>query len=191
MTFYKINLGGNIMLKLFIGDRKLIKQKIEKLAKQYNVSIRYSTNILYDLSKQYGLFYTPALLYFIFDPKEINDKDSVNKFKELIEQSKLPVVCIIETTLDKRSIFYKTFHKNIENLGDEKINEDVVTKFYKNMETIKTIDTKEAISFLYKIYYGLKQYKEIAGYCINLVLTGQVTTDLILKIFLTKLLDKY
>lgn len=181
-------------LRLFTGEKKLIKKQIEELAKEYNMKVKYSKNIFYDLSKQYGLFFTPSLLYFIFDPKEISDKDSVSKLKELVGKSKVPVVCVIETTLDKRSSFYKTFNKSIEQLGELTIEKDLATKvqdFYNNIETITNIDTKEAVSFLYKLYYDFKhyEYKEIAGYCINLVLTGQVKTDLILKVFLAKVLD--
>lgn len=177
------------MLNLYTGDRKLIKQQIEKLAKKYKVEVKYSTNILFEMQRQYGLFFTPCLFYFIFDPKEFSDKDSVDELKKLAMRSKIPIVCIIETNLDKRSSFYKIFHKEIKQLGGI-TDENIVTQFYNDIETITKLEPKDAVSFLYKIYYSPGQYKEIAGYCINLVLTGRVTTDLILKIFLAKILDK-
>lgn len=177
------------MIKLYTGDKKLIKREIEKLANEHKVNIKYSTDILHDLQRQYGLFFTPALLYFILDPKEFPDKDSVDELRKLTMKSKVPVVCIIETSIDKRSSFYKIFHKEIKHLGDKE-DRDTVKEFYSNIEMITSIGTNEALSFLYKLYYGSYVYKESAGYCINLVLTGQVKTDLILKVFLAKILDK-
>lgn len=177
------------MFNLYMGDKKLIKQEIEKLAREYKVEVKYSTNIFFDLHRQYGLFFVPCLFYFIFDPKEFSDKDSVDELKKLTMKSKIPIVCIIETNLDKRSSFYKTFHKEIKQLGGI-TDENIVTQFYNNIETIMSLEPKDAVSFLYKIYYSPGRYKETAGYCINLILTGRVATDLILKIFLIKILDK-
>lgn len=172
-----------------MGDKKLIKQKIQQLAD--GMEIKYSRNIFSDLSRQYGLFFKPSLLYFIFDPTDFNNKDKVETFIKLTEKAK--VVCIIETPLDKRSSFYKVFNKRIETLGTiqkEKTLDEKVQDFINNIETIQDIDEKEAVSFLYKLFYNFKyNNRETAGYCINLVLTGKIKTDLILKLFLSKILD--
>ena len=183
------------MLKLYTGDKKLIKDRIQQLANNVNMEIKYSKNIYSDLNNQYGLFFKPQVLYFIYEQKDFVDKESIESFLSKIDKSKSHVVCIIETELDKRSSFYKTFSKRIESLGtkqhtktlDEKVND-----FYNDYRTIVNIETKEAVSFLYKLFYDFRigKYKREAGYCINLVLTGQAKTEDILKIFLLETLDK-
>lgn len=180
------------MFKLFTGDKQQIQQKIQTIAKEYKVDIQYSTNIVADLTRQYGLFYKPRLIYFLFDAKLFSAKEDVVAFKELVTKSKVPIICIIEQELDKRGSFYKTFNKQIEYAGSITQELDAVKMFYKDISIITTIKPNESISFLYKIFYDFKhkQYKDIAGECINLVLTGKVTTNLILKVFLNKILDK-
>ena len=179
------------MIKIYTGDKKLIKQKIQQLAN--GMEIKYSRNILSGLSKQYGLFFKPSLFYFIFDPSDFNNKDKTETFIKLAEKAKSHVVCIIETPLDKRSSFYKSFNKRIETLGSiqkEKTLDEKVQDFINNIETITNVDEKEAVSFLYKLFYNFRyNNREAAGYCINLVLTGKIKTDLILKLFLSKILD--
>lgn len=179
------------MIKIYTGDKKLIKQKIQQLAD--GMEIKYSRNIFSDLSKQYGLFFKPCVLYFIYDPADFNTKDKTEAFIRLAEKAKSYVVCIIETPLDKRGSFYKSFNKRIETLGNiqkEKTLDEKVQDFINNIETITNVDEKEAVSFLYKLFYNFRyNNRETAGYCINLVLTGKIKTDLILKLFLSKIID--
>ena len=150
----------------------------------------FSKNILSDLNKQYGLFFQQKPLYFIYNQKDFPNKESV---EALIRLSKgKDVICIIEEELDKRSYFYKTFSKQIIGKKQNKVSlDDKVQDFYKNIYNIKNISNKEAVSFLYKIFYDFKhkQYKNTAGRCINYVLTGKVKTEQILKVFLLEILD--
>lgn len=180
-------------LRLLTGDYNLIKEEIQKMAN--GIDVVYSKNILSDLNFQYGLWYKPKLLYFLYDPSEISDKESVTTLINKTKTLKYPVVCVIETDIDKRSYFYTTFSKRIEVIGEtkqEKTLDEKVVDFYNNINNIIEVTPKESISFLYKLFYNYKhkEYKNNAGYCINLVLTGRVKNDKILKVFFLKCLDK-
>lgn len=151
----------------------------------------FSKNILNDLKKQYGFFFKPKPLYFLYNAKDFPDKESIEALIKLSDGK--DVICIIEEELDKRSCFYKTFSKQIIGKKQNKITlDDKVQDFYKNINNIKNILPSESVSFLYKLFYDFrhKEYKQIAGKCINLVLTGEVKTEYILKIFILGCLDK-
>ena len=170
------------MIKFFSGDIKLIKEAIQEIAD--GAEVQFSKDIVSDTQRQYGLFYTPKVLYCLYDSNVDYSKIT----------SKTPVIVIIETKLDKRSSFYKQFGKQIKVFGNQKevTLDDKVNNFFKNRRTIAEVDESEMVSFLYKIFYDFKRpyYKEQAGKCINLVLTGKVRTNNIKQVFILELLDK-
>ena len=170
------------MIKFFSGDIKLIKEAIQQIAD--GTEVQFSKDIISDTQRQYGLFYTPKVLYCLYDSNVDYSKIT----------SKTPVIVIIETKLDKRSSFYKKFGKQIKVFGNQKevTLDDKVNNFFKNRRTIAEVDESEMVSFLYKIFYDFKRpyYKEQAGKCINLVLTGKVRTNNIKQVFILELLDK-
>lgn len=172
------------MIKFFSGNIKLIKEAIQEIAVDVNMKARFSKDIYKDVARQYGLFYTPEVLYCLYD----------SNVDYSILNSKTPVIVIIETKLDKRSSFYKQFGKQIKVFGNQKevTLDDKVNNFFKDRRTIAEVDESEMVSFLYKIFYDFKRpyYKEQAGKCINLVLTGKVRTNNIKQVFILELLDK-
>lgn len=163
------------MLKIYSGDRNAILEEL----KSFNTPIRYSS----DASKErgFGLFSNNGITYFLLA------NTSIDTLKRL-ETSKNKYVCIAET-IDKRSAFYKTYGKKIIYIKNKTIEIDIVADFLKNYKTINKITNE--VNFLYQVFYHRnKQYKMLAGFCINLVLTGKVKSEYILPLFLSLALDK-
>lgn len=175
------------MFRILAGDKKLIDDTIQQISKDVKMEVKFSKNIFEDLKKQYGLFYTPRLLYFLYDEKDMN----VEALKNIPDR--LNVVCVIETEIDKRGAFYKTFKDDIEFLGAKEVKETIdmkVARFKKDVLTALEVSPNESISFLYRLFYDFR-YKALAGRNINRVLTGKVKTNDIMKLFVLEVLDKY
>ena len=173
--------------RIFTGNLQQIKETIKDIAKEENVEVKFSQDIFTDINKQYGLFYKPKLFYFFYSPN-LFDKDSLPNF---LNKLKHTVVCIVEEEIDKRSYFYKIFKDKIETIGKsykEKTLDDKVEMFYKDNNTIQYISQKEIVSFLHKLFYNYKhkEYRQTAGYCLNLVLTGKVKVEYIKKVFINE-----
>lgn len=185
---------GYMCFKLYTGDRRIIRAVMLEFATQNAMELQYSSNIQVDLAKQYGFFFKPKVLYFVYDATMFPDKETIDSFLQAVNNSKCPIICIVEE-IDKRSTFYKAFSKQIEVLGkiqQEPTLDDKVNAFYKDISNLSLVTNKEAVSFLYKLFYDFRRqkYKRAAGFCINAVLTGCVKVDDILKLFLIKSLDK-
>lgn len=163
------------MLKIYSGDRNKILAEL----KSFNVPIRYSS----DASKErgFGLFNNNGITYFLLA------NTSIDTLKRL-DTSKNRYVCIVDK-LDKRSAFYKQYNKRIIYLAEDKKETDIVTEFYKDFKTIGKVS--DDINFLYQLFYH-KNYsdKMLAGFCINLVLTGKLKAEMALPLFLSLRLDK-
>lgn len=163
------------MLKIYSGDRNKILAEL----KSFNVPIRYSS----DASKErgFGLFSNNGITYFLLA------NTSMDTLKRL-NTSKNKYVCIVDK-LDKRSAFYKKYNKRIIYLAEDKKETDIVTEFYKDFKTIGKVS--DGINFLYQLFYR-KDYsdKMLAGFCINLVLTGKLKAEMALPLFLSLRLDK-
>lgn len=163
------------MLTIYYGDRNKILAELKK----QNVPVRFSS----DASKErgFGLFSNAGITYFLLANTSI---ETLHR----LDSSKNKYVCIVEE-LDKRSIFYKEYNKRIIYIKEEKKETDLVTEFYKDYTTIAKVTNP--VNFLYQLFYHRnKTNKMLAGFCINLVLTGKVKAEHILPLFLSLKLDK-
>lgn len=163
------------MLKIYSGNRNTILEEL----KSFNLPIRYSS----DASKErgFGLFSNNGITYFLLA------NTSIETLKRL-DSSKNRYVCIAET-IDKRSAFYKEYNKRIIYIEAKTKEKDLVTEFLKDYKTIGKVTN--GVNFLYQVFYHKnKQYKMLAGFCINLVLTGKVKSEHILLLFLSLALDR-
>ena len=164
------------MLKIYFGNRNRILTEL----KAYNIPIRFSS----DASKEkgFGLFNNNSITYFLLADT------SIDTLKRL-DSSKNKYVCIVEK-IDKRSSFYKEYNKRIIYLTNDEKETDIVTEFYRDIKTISQVSN--GINFLYQLFYRRNcPDKMLAGFCINLVLTGKLKADLVLPLFLSLKLDKY
>ena len=160
------------MFQIFIGDYTKIKQHITK---QYN-KIRYTKDIVRELQHNKGLLKKQYnAVYFIYDAKLFNNKETIEAFLNKTTADKTTYICIAET-IDKKSAFYKQTKQYIKEFKvvDDSISVDDVVKnpylLYKSDNTI---------SMLYKLYYHYKFKKNTKGMlvsssCINYILTGKL-----------------
>ena len=160
------------MFQIFIGDYKQIKQHITK---QYN-KIHYTNNIVQELQHNKGLLKKQYnAVYFIYDAKLFNNKETIEAFLNKTTADKTTYICIAET-IDKKSAFYKQTKQYIMEfkLVDNSISVDDVVK---NPYLLYKVDN--TISMLYKLYYHYKFKKcnngmLVSSSCINYILTGKL-----------------
>ena len=173
------------MLKLYYGEYQLVKHTISQLATKNNMKIKYSTNIFDSLLTQHGLFSTPTCIYTLYDSNLFKDK---SKYEYLVDacNNSSSIYCIIIEGIDKKSSFYKYFKNDIEVVSKPKKSVNLVDELYKDLHVLNTIEEKDRVSFLYKVYYDYKhrKYAKVAGFCINEVLTGKIPVKNIFQIFL-------
>ena len=160
------------MFQIFIGDYKQIKQHITK---QYN-KIHYTKDIMRELQHNKGLLKKQYnAVYFIYDAKLFNNKETIEAFLNKTTADKTTYICIAET-IDKKSAFYKQTKQYIMEfkLVDNSISVDDVVK---NPYLLYKVDN--TISMLYKLYYHYKFKKcnngmLVSSSCINYILTGKL-----------------
>ena len=143
------------MLKIYCGDRNIIRQKIDN---KYN----YTNNIISSLQPQRKLFGNNSKYWWFDYNNELKTKDDIEYFIKLCD--KYDVICVLGD-IDKRSIFYKTFTKQIQYFN--------TTKQEFTIKDILKIDDKDFITYLYKWYYNNNHKQEIAK-TINAILTGKL-----------------
>lgn len=170
------------MIYVYLGDYQLVKHSIAQLAKKYNMKIQYSENIFDSLSVDGCFFCTPKLIYTIYDSKLYKDYTSL-KYNSMNSKN---IYCIIIEDIDKKCSFYKQCKKDIIEVNKPSKQVNLVDELYKNLEILNTIEEKDRLSFLYKVYYDRKHrhYAKQAGFCINEVLTGKIPVKNIFQIFL-------
>ena len=160
------------MLQILIGDYNKIKQHIEK---QYN-NVHYTKDIVNEIQHNKGMLKKQYnAVYFIYDAKLFNNKETIESFIKITIADKTTYICIAET-IDKKSSFYKQTKQYIKEFKvvDDSISVDDVVKnpylLYKSDNTI---------SMLYKLYYHYK-FKNgskgmfVSSSCINYILTGKL-----------------
>ena len=160
------------MLKVFIGDYKQIKQHITK---QYK-DIHFANDIVTELQHNKGLLKKQYnAVYFIYDAKLFNNKETIESFIKITIADKTTYICIAET-IDKKSAFYKQTKQYIKEFKvvDDSISVDDVVK---NPYLLYKVDN--TISMLYKLYYHYKFKKcnngmLVSSSCINYILTGKL-----------------
>ena len=166
------------MLKIYYGSYPSIKRIIEQLSKEVNMKITYSKNILESVNTQYGLLYTPHIIYTIYDEVTFKKKEVIETFDRLAKQSKSIFIIVVEN-IDKKSPFYIYYRKRMILIDNEKPSTNTIC-----VDNVANIPPSQAISFLYHIYYTHKKYSSQAGMCLNLVYSGQVSINNILQIFI-------
>lgn len=145
------------MFQLWTGDINLMRKELEKLQKETKldkINVQDVTTL-----KLWGLYYTPAVYYFLYNPEQQFDTD---KFID----SDSYVICLAED-VDKKSLkkynkYVRTFTKPIQN------------------NTANLYEVDNFIAYLYK-----SKHTKAAGFVSNLIFTGKITnTDLAKKIYL-------
>lgn len=160
------------MLKVFIGDYKQIKQHITK---QYK-DIHFANDIVTELQHNKGLLKKQYnAVYFIYDAKLFNNKETIEAFLNKTTADKTTYICIAET-IDKKSSFYKQTKQYIKDFKLDNNTIDV-KDIIKNPYLLYKCDN--TISMLYKLYYHYKFKKDtkcmlISSSCINYILTGKL-----------------
>ena len=160
------------MFQIFIGDYTKIKQHITE---QYN-NTHYTNDIAQELQRNKGLLKKQYnAVYFIYDAKLFNNKETIESFIKRTTADKTTYICIAET-IDKKSAFYKQTKQYIKEFKvvDDSISVDDVVK---NPYLLYKVDN--TISMLYKLYYHYKFKKDTKGIlvsssCINYILTGKL-----------------
>lgn len=160
------------MLQILIGDYNKIKQYLEK---QYN-NTHYTNDIAQELQRNKGLLKKQYnAVYFIYDAKLFNNKETIEAFLNKTTADKTTYICIAET-IDKKSSFYKQTKQYIKEFKLDN-NAIDVKDIIKNPYLLYKCDN--TISMLYKLYYHYKFKKDTKGMlvsssCINYILTGKL-----------------
>lgn len=161
------------MFKYFIGDRDLIDREILNIAKQHDLDVKFSRNVLYDLNNTDNLFFIQYLYYFLYD-------------KDLFSDKKASQV-LIERLNNSRNIFIMVGEESVKQLSKYTTTFKATTEDFMTLERLATLRDSEIISAYYKIYFKNPQYQQLFGEMINEVLTGHLTAQQSLKILIYKL----
>lgn len=159
------------MLKVYVGNLKLIKSEINKLSTEYNLDIKFSKNILAET--MYGLVYQPHIYYFLYTKELFPDKDAIERFIIFANKTNSTIICVVDGAIDKKTIFYKLLKQyitEINNTDNKTNNKELVLADLKN---VYEIEDSKFISTLFSLSHS--KYGQQADFVLNLILTGRMS----------------